>query len=161
MSVQPKSFVSKTPETIKRAAEALALAEMLKAHIQNRGGLSKDETGKPAIPNGAWSMMLDAAATIERLLSDNESLSNSVDRLYLANEQLRWRHPAVIPDWNDLPEPVRSKLCLVANYYCEEHLAGDAAVNFYGGIRKALSAEPDQRPMESLPKGLVRSLGQD
>lgn len=43
------------------------LKERLRNHVRDRGGLSKDRDGKIVIQNGAWQMMLDAAAEIEGL----------------------------------------------------------------------------------------------
>lgn len=43
------------------------LAQRLREHVMSRGGPSKDASGNPVLPNGAWQMMLDAADHIESL----------------------------------------------------------------------------------------------
>lgn len=43
------------------------LQQRMRYHIQIRGGLAKDENGKPVLPNGAWQMMLEAANTLDDL----------------------------------------------------------------------------------------------
>ncbi|MFG1429401.1 hypothetical protein [Roseixanthobacter glucoisosaccharinicivorans] len=43
------------------------IVERMRAHITNRGGLSRDADGNLVAPNGAWAMMLEAADEIERL----------------------------------------------------------------------------------------------
>ena len=51
-------------------SNASALAERMRKHVRDRGGLAKDDEGKPVIPNGAWAMMLEAADVIERQAND-------------------------------------------------------------------------------------------
>lgn len=48
---------------------AYDLARRMRDHVVSRGGASKDKYGNPVIPNGAWSMMLQAADELERLSS--------------------------------------------------------------------------------------------
>jgi hypothetical protein len=55
------------------------LAERMKAHVVNRGGLSKDEDGNPISPNGAWAMMLQAHDVIIRLIEENKKLKTKID----------------------------------------------------------------------------------
>ncbi|MFG1413404.1 hypothetical protein V5G24_20040 [Xanthobacter sp. VTT E-85241] len=43
------------------------IVERMRAHITNRGGLSRDADGNPVAPNGAWAMMLEAADEIEAM----------------------------------------------------------------------------------------------
>ncbi len=43
------------------------IVERLCRHVSDRGGQFKDDDGNIVIPNGAWQMMIDAAAEIERL----------------------------------------------------------------------------------------------
>ena len=52
------------------------LAQRMRDHVQHRGGLSKDDEGKPIMPNGAWAMMLQAAD----MLDEYEALRNSLSR---------------------------------------------------------------------------------
>lgn len=40
------------------------LVERLRAHVIQRGGPAKDGSGQPVMPNGAWQMMLEAAAAL-------------------------------------------------------------------------------------------------
>lgn len=44
------------------------LPARLRAHVANRGGMAKDADGNTVLPNGAWSMMLEAAETLERVV---------------------------------------------------------------------------------------------
>lgn len=45
----------------------MTLSERLRKHVQDRGGLAKDEDGNVVLPNGAWAMMLEAADMIDRM----------------------------------------------------------------------------------------------
>lgn len=54
------------------------IVERMRAHITNRGGLSRDADGNPVAPNGAWAMMLEAADEIERLRTDLEELATAI-----------------------------------------------------------------------------------
>src|SRR5688500_13091974 len=44
--------------------EILELADRMENHVTDRGGPSKDIHGNPVLPNGAWSMMLEAAKVL-------------------------------------------------------------------------------------------------
>jgi hypothetical protein len=52
------------------------IVERMRAHITNRGGLSRDADGNPVAPNGAWAMMLEAADEIERIRQNLEQEKN-------------------------------------------------------------------------------------
>lgn len=57
------------------------------------------------------------------------------------NERLRWRHPMVLPDWNDLPNDLRPKLVQIGEWYAGETYGANLAVNFYGEVREYLEKE--------------------
>lgn len=50
------------------------IAASMRKHVQDRGGLSLDDDGKPVCPNGAWAMMLAAADAIETLLTEQSKI---------------------------------------------------------------------------------------
>lgn len=54
------------------------IVERMRAHITNRGGMSRDADGNPVAPNGAWAMMLEAANEIERIRKANDEASAHV-----------------------------------------------------------------------------------
>lgn len=55
------------------------LIARLRAHVRDRGGMSRDaETGEIVLPNGAWAMMLAAA---DALSSQSLSLSEAAEAL--------------------------------------------------------------------------------
>lgn len=59
--------MSASPLTTKAAEIRAGLVERLREHVRSRGGLSRDaESGEIVLPNGAWAMMLEAAALIEQ-----------------------------------------------------------------------------------------------
>ena len=59
------------------------IVERLCRHVSDRGGQFKDDDGNIVIPNGAWQMMIDAAAEIERLRREVES--------WTAKAEAAWR----------------------------------------------------------------------
>ena len=61
------------------------IVERMRAHITNRGGLSRDADGNPVAPNGAWAMMLEAADEIERTRKANDEASEIFGE-YLAKQ---------------------------------------------------------------------------
>jgi hypothetical protein len=63
----------------------MTLVERLRAHVINRGGMAKDANGNVILPNGAWSMMLEAADALERIGLERDALSIAV--LTLTNER--------------------------------------------------------------------------
>ena len=46
------------------------LAGRMRAHVIKRNGLSRDEDGNLAIPNGAWAMLMEAAARLDNTGTD-------------------------------------------------------------------------------------------
>lgn len=57
------------------------LAERLRKHVSDRGGLAKDDDGNPVIPNGAWAMMLEAADLIESLEGLSATYAETIDKM--------------------------------------------------------------------------------
>jgi hypothetical protein len=78
----------------------------------------------------------------ESLAEMISSLDADLGHLRRENERLRWRHPNVIPDWNDLPDKLRNRLVEISAQYADGDTGGDFAVQFYGDMRKALSSAP-------------------
>lgn len=55
--------------TESKLQEQKPISQRLREHVEMRGGLAKDDNGNPIIENGAWALMLEAAQTIEELLT--------------------------------------------------------------------------------------------
>ena len=64
-----------------------------KSHCHNEGAVKAAEAAVVA--------MLMAEA------NEREELLRQVERLKADNERLRWRHPSVLPRWEDLPNRLR------------------------------------------------------
>lgn len=62
-------------------SNASALAERMRKHVRDRGGLAKDDDGKPVIPNGAWAMMIEAADVIESLEGLSATYAETIDNM--------------------------------------------------------------------------------
>jgi dsDNA-binding SOS-regulon protein len=62
------------------------LVGRLLEHVVSRGGQARDENGEIVGPNGAWQMMLDAAAELTRLREQCEASVGLRQRLALAEE---------------------------------------------------------------------------
>lgn len=76
-------------------SDPTALAAELRRHVQDRGGLSRDaETGEIVLPNGAWAMMLKAAATIEAVTKERDEARASADLIARHNAEIEAEHEA-------------------------------------------------------------------
>ena len=73
-------------------------------------------------------------------------------RLRKDNERLRWRHPAVLPDWNDLPEALRVKLAETAEGF-DPDWGGDLIVNLYRDLREGMNSLPSPEARAALNDG--------
>lgn len=65
---------------------ANTVAESMRKHVRDRGGLSLGENGEPVIPNGAWAMMLEAAEVIDALRAERDRLIDEIDTLEIRHE---------------------------------------------------------------------------
>lgn len=72
------------------------------------------------------------------------ALKARIDELYADNQRLRWRHETVIPDWNDLHQDVRVRLCEIGSYYAAYPHGGQMMLDLYNEIQQALRHK-DQR----------------
>lgn len=72
------------------------------------------------------------------------ALKARVDELYADNQRLRWRHETVIPDWNDLHQDLRTRLCELGECYAGGTHGGQMMHDLYNEIRQALRHK-DQR----------------
>lgn len=85
------------------------------------------------------------ATPIDELLAEisrrTKRLETSAKNMREENERLRWRHPIILPHWNDLPDDVRSRLCREGSDFTNDDYGGDMAVSFYGALRSVLSFE--------------------
>jgi hypothetical protein len=101
---------------------------------------------EPPLEDGIWSgtvlKAVEAAEASASVLRERvATLEAEMDRLRKDNERLRWRHPAVLPDWNDLPDCLRTKLARAADGY-DPDWGGDLAVNMYATLRQAMMEAP-------------------
>ncbi len=60
------------------------IQERMRAHVNTRGGPHKDDDGKPAIKNGAWVMMLEAADRIDALETERDALRDALREIVRA-----------------------------------------------------------------------------
>ena len=57
-------------------------------------------------------------------------------------ERLRWRHPNIIPEFNDLPDALRMELCRIGEQMIDPNFGADAVIKVYEEVRKALNVTP-------------------
>lgn len=111
-------------ERTQRAEEALnAVLKPLGTNLKHYMAVHRDE----------------AIEAMAKALNDERNAQFSECRAEM--ERLRWRHPHVIPDWNDLPQDKRIALVKLARDFFDEVHGGDFVVNFYAELRKELALE--------------------
>lgn len=66
------------------------------------------------------------------------SLEREIAALHADNERLRWRHRDTLPDWNDLPATLRTRLVEIGRRMIDEHTGADTMVAVWSEIQKAL-----------------------
>lgn len=68
------------------------------------------------------------AEAIRQLIAERDELRADCERL-------RWRHRDTLPEWDDLPGPLRGELVAIG----EQMFIGDTIIRVWNEIRKALN----------------------
>lgn len=68
----------------------------------------------------------------------NPGYAAAVRALIADNERLRWRHRDTLPEWNDLPDTLRTGLVRIGEQMVDARFGGDAMVAIWAEVRKEL-----------------------